>query len=181
MYRMTLVFLYGPVAAGKLTVGRHLARITGFALFHNHLVVDAVGAVFPFASKPFVRLRERFWLETFSEAAAADRSLIFTFAPENTVAADFPQQAQSVVRAGGGEVHFVQLILSDEEQERRISNPSRADHGKLMSLDLLRELRPMFKAADAAMPAPIITVDTGSVQPAEAAQAIADRMAELAR
>ena len=56
---MILVFLYGPVASGKLTIARELAARTGFALFHNHLVVDAVMAVFPFGSESFVRLRER--------------------------------------------------------------------------------------------------------------------------
>ncbi|MFD2498935.1 hypothetical protein ACFSTI_08890 [Rhizorhabdus histidinilytica] len=47
---MQLVFLHGPVAAGKLTVARLVAERTGIALFHNHLVVDAVAAVFPFGS-----------------------------------------------------------------------------------------------------------------------------------
>ena len=178
---MKLVFLYGPVAAGKLTVARDLARLTGFALFHNHLIVDAVAAVFPFPSPAFVRLRERFWLDTFAEAAASARSLIFTFAPENSVAPDFPQRVQSVVREAGGEVHFVKLTLSDEEQERRISNASRAAHGKLVSLDLLRELRPMFKAAEAAMPAPMLTLDTELVAPEAAAQTIANQVAEFSR
>ena len=59
---MQLVFLHGPAAAGKLTVARALAARTGFALFHNHLVVDAVAAVFPFGSAEFRTLRERFWL-----------------------------------------------------------------------------------------------------------------------
>jgi hypothetical protein len=36
---MDLVFLYGPPAAGKFTVGRELAAITGFGLFHNHLTL----------------------------------------------------------------------------------------------------------------------------------------------
>lgn len=172
-YGMKVIFLYGPVAAGKLTVARHLAQITGFALFHNHLIVDAVGAVFPFGSEAFIRLRERFWLETFSEAAATGRSLVFTFAPESTVAPDFPSKAQSTVQAAGGEVLFVQLSVSDHEQERRIADPSRASHGKLMSLTLLRELRPMFKTALAVMPEPVVTIDTDTVLPQDAAQTIA--------
>jgi cytidylate kinase len=39
---MKLLFLYGPAASGKLTIARELTTLTGFALFHNHLVVDAV-------------------------------------------------------------------------------------------------------------------------------------------
>ena len=71
---MKLIFLYGPAASGKLTIARELATLTGFALFHNHLVVDAVAAVFPFGSERFVKLREQFWLAMFHEAAEAGYS-----------------------------------------------------------------------------------------------------------
>ena len=54
----------GYVTPGKLTVARLVAERTGIALFHNHLVVDAVAAVFPFGSPEFIRLREHFWIET---------------------------------------------------------------------------------------------------------------------
>ncbi len=171
---MQLVFLYGPVASGKLTIARALARLTGHALFHNHLVVDAVGAVFPFGSPAFVKLRERFWLEIFSEAAAAQRSLIFTFAPESTVTGDFVAKASAVVEAGGGKIAFVRLTISDAEQERRIANADRAQFGKLVSRDLLAELRPMFRAAEAAMPEPLISIDTERTNPESAAHMIAD-------
>lgn len=170
---MKLIFLYGPAAAGKLTVARHLAQITGFALFHNHLIVDAVGALFPFGSEQFVRLRERFWLEAFAEAAAAGRSLIFTFAPEDSVAPDFPRRVEAAIQSAGGEICFVRLTISDEEQERRIADPSRQAYGKLVSLSLLRELRPRFKAAEAAMPAPLVSIDTDATPPEEAARRIA--------
>ena len=53
---------YGPAVSGKLTIAKELATLTGFSLFHNHLVVDAVAAVFPFGSERFVKLREQFWL-----------------------------------------------------------------------------------------------------------------------
>jgi hypothetical protein len=173
---MQLIFLYGPAASGKLTVARHLAQLTGHALFHNHLIVDAVGAVFPFGSPAFVRLRERFWIDTFAEAVRERRSLIFTFAPEDTVTPDFLPNVISTVEAAGGKVRFVRLTISDEEQERRISNLDRAQYGKLVSLELLRELRPMFKAAEAAMPGPVIAIDTGAMSPESAAKLIADAL-----
>lgn len=173
---MQLIFLYGPVASGKLTIARALARLTGHALFHNHLVVDAVGAVFPFGSPAFVKLRERFWIETFAEAAAAQRSLIFTFAPESTVTGDFVAKASAAVEAGGGKVAFVRLTISDAEQERRIANADRAQFGKLVSREVLAELRPMFRAAEAAMPAPLISIDTEHTRPEHAAKLIAEAM-----
>jgi hypothetical protein len=39
---MRLVYIHGPAASGKLTVGRELQKLSGFALFHNHLVVDTL-------------------------------------------------------------------------------------------------------------------------------------------
>jgi len=173
---MQLVFLYGPVAAGKLTVARRLARLTGHALFHNHLIVDAVGAVFPFGSPAFVKLRERFWVETFAEAASVGCSLIFTYAPESTVTSDFLPRTVAAVEGAGGKVRFVRLTISDEEQERRIANPDRTQHGKLVSLNLLRELRPMFRAAEQLMPEPLISVDTGSMSSERAAETIAEAL-----
>jgi len=172
---MKLIFLYGPAASGKLTIARELAILTGFALFHNHLVVDAVAAVFPFGSERFVKLREQFWLAMFREAAGAGHSLIFTFAPEASVAPDFPDRARQTVEAAGGEIIFVRLTLSRDEQERRIGNPDRAAFGKLRSLDLLRELRDQFTASEAEMPRAAFTLDTGATKPIAASRLIADR------
>ncbi len=174
---MKHVFIYGQAGVGKLTIARELVKRTGMALFHNHLVVDAVGAVFPFGSDAFVRLRERFWLDVFAEAVAADRSLVFTFAPETTVAPDFPQRTQALIEAGGGQIHFVRLTAPDDEQERRITAPSRAAFGKLQSLEVLRALRPQFAAAMALMPEALITIDTAAATPTEAAQLIEQAIA----
>ncbi len=170
---MQLIFLYGQAAVGKLTVARKLAALTGYALFHNHLVVDAVGAVFPFGSSDFVRLRERFWLDVMGAAARDDRSLIFTFAPEPSVAPDFPERVAALVRSCGGETLFVALTLDAMEQERRIANADRRAFGKLASVDLLRQLHADFSRCMAAMPPPLIQIDTGLTRPDEAAARIA--------
>lgn len=170
---MRLIFLYGSPATGKLTIGRLLAQRTGLPLFHNHLVVDAVGAVFPFGTPEFVRLREQFWIETFAAAARINRSLIFTFAPEASVAEDFPRRVSDMVEGLGGEVVYVALTVPDTEQELRIDTQTRAEFGKLRSLDLLRELRPSMRQCEAKMPPPRLSIDTGSTLPEEAAESIA--------
>jgi adenylate kinase family enzyme len=36
----TLVFIVGPPAVGKMTVGYELAQRTGLKLFHNHHTID---------------------------------------------------------------------------------------------------------------------------------------------
>ena len=51
-----LVFLIGPPAVGKMTVGAELARRTGLPLYHNHLSIEAVLPVFEYGSPAFDRL-----------------------------------------------------------------------------------------------------------------------------
>ena len=172
---MQLVFLHGPAAAGKLTVARVLAARTGYALFHNHLVVDAVGAVFPFGSPEFRRLRERFWIETFEAAAREERSLVFTFNPEATVGPTFPQDAATCVERHGGRVRFVALTCPPDELARRVDNTDRSAFGKLRDRELFERLM-----ADGAFDYPPIaselTIDTSGMSPEAAAARIADHL-----
>jgi hypothetical protein len=135
-----LVFLHGRAAAGKLTTARRLSDLVGYPVFHNHLVVDLLTTMFPFGSEPFVLLREQFWLAVFAEAARHNRSLIFTFAPEHTVAAGFPARVRAIIEPHAGTVCFVRLRVSDAEQERRVTGPSRAEFHKLTSVQTLRRL-----------------------------------------
>jgi hypothetical protein len=175
---MKLIFLYGQVASGKLTVAKALAAKTGLALFHNHLIVDAVAAVFPFGSDDFIRLREAFWLETIQTAAALDRSLIFTFAPEPTVTTDFVIRVREAVERHGGEVLFVALQVTLTEQEKRLTSADRRAFGKLRSLELLRELRHDFSSCMDAMPKPRLSIDTGALSPEAAADQIIQAMSK---
>ena len=52
----TLLFIIGPVAVGKMSVGFEVAARTGFRLFHNHLTIEPVVRFFEFGSPPFDRL-----------------------------------------------------------------------------------------------------------------------------
>jgi broad-specificity NMP kinase len=87
---MNLLFLYGPPGVGKLTVARELAARTNYKLFHNHLTVDLVYAVFDFKTRPFIELRDKIWMMVFQKAKEEKvAGLIFTFAPEESVPTDF--------------------------------------------------------------------------------------------
>lgn len=124
-----------------------------------------------------MRLRESFWLQTFTEAARSGRSLIFTFAPEATVDAHFPERVREAIEPFGGSVIFIALNVSREEQERRIADANRLEFGKLRSLDLLRELRDSFEASMRAMPAAEFAIDTQAYNPTAAAERIAAYLA----
>jgi hypothetical protein len=137
------------------------------------LIVDAVLSVFPFGSPEFIRLREAFWLETFETAALSGRSLIFTFAPEPSVASDFPDRAAAVVREHGGEVVFVKLEIDEAEQERRLVNADRSHFMKLRSLDILRQMRTESERCLNKMPDADLTIDVNNASPQLAAEQIA--------
>ncbi len=172
---MEMVFLHGPAASGKLTTARALSAATGFAVFHNHLVVDALLAVFPFGSPEFVRLRDLHWISTFEAAAEANRSFIFTFAPEPTVPSDFVERARAAVVSRGGKVHFVALTVSAAAQEARIENEDRRRYQKLASLETLRRLR-----SDSGV-GPIVPADVSIDTSASPAQETASRIAHALR
>ena len=171
---MDLVFLHGPAAAGKLTIARELGARLNFGVFHNHLIVDALTAVFPFGAAPFVKLRERFWLATFAEAAATHADIVFTFTPEPSVASGFVDRARQVVTDAGGRIHFVRVVVSDAEQERRIEDPSRSEFAKLNDVSTLRRLRARAESVQEDQPPAELVINTDRLAPAESAQLIID-------
>ncbi len=170
---MKLIFIWGPAASGKLTVARALSAQTGITLFHNHLVVDALLEKFQFGDPEFVRLREAMWMTVFDTAARSGQSLVFTFQPEPTVAAGFADRVRAVIEDAGGEVKFVRLTVSRDEQERRMGAESRKEFRKMTSVELLRALHNDFEASEAAMPEADLSIDTERAPPETAAQRIA--------
>ncbi len=164
---------------GKLTVAHELAELTGYRLFHNHLTVDLVSAIFAFGSEPFVLLRERIWLSAFQAAAQHNASLIFTFAPERTVREQFITDTLEVVESAGGKVIFVELTCDPIEIEARIENESRKKYGKLSSLTQYQELQTAGVFAYPELPDSGLTFDTTKLQPKETARLIADKIRQV--
>ena len=177
---MRLIFIYGLPATGKLTVARELSRITGFPVFHNHLVVDLLWSLFEFGSKPFVELREQIWLSVFRQAAENQvPGLIFTFAPESTVRPGFIPGAVKTLADSGSSVDFVELTFPVEELKRRLPDASRQHYKKLSDVAVFDELHAGGAFASLPMPAARVSIDTSVCTPARAALEIA-RGLELA-
>jgi hypothetical protein len=118
----TLVFIIGPPAVGKMTVGVELARRTGLKLFHNHHTIELVLEFFPFGSPPFGRLVRDFRHRIMEEVAASSLpGLIFTY----VWAFDHPAEAPAVAEMAeiftsrGGRVAYVELQATLQERLRR--------------------------------------------------------------
>jgi shikimate kinase len=118
----TLVFIVGPPAVGKMTVGHELALRTGLKLFHNHHTIDLALRFFPFGTPPFHRLVGEFRRRILEEVAASDLpGLIFTYvwAFDDQRDAAAVEEYASPFRKRDGRVVFVELEASQAERLRR--------------------------------------------------------------
>ena len=126
-----LVFLIGPAAVGKMTVGLELSRRTGLRLLHNHMTIDLVLPFFEFGSAPFQRLVTDFRRQIVEEVAASTLpGLLFTY----VWAFDHPEDAVTIegyakpFREQGLPVAFVELDATQDERLRRNRTELRLDH-----------------------------------------------------
>jgi hypothetical protein len=182
----TLLFIVGPPAVGKMTVGHEIALRTGLKLFHNHNTIDLALRFFPYGTPPFQRLVGEFRRRIFEEVAASDLpGLIFTY----VWAFDDPRDAAAVegygspFRTRGGRVLFVELEATQEERLRRnetefrlAEKPFKRDleqsRRQLLELDSRYQLnsRGTFDARP-----DYYRVDNTTLSPAEVAELVIER------
>lgn len=126
-----LVVIFGPSAVGKMTVGRRLAALTGYRLFHNHLTIEPVREVFDHGTPPFARLVLEFRRRVIEEAVAADLpGLIFTCVWDLDDPGDrvYVDTLTGPVHAAGGRVSFVELYADQATRLAREGSPERLEH-----------------------------------------------------
>jgi hypothetical protein len=75
---VTLLFVFGPPAVGKMTVGRAIADAGDFRLFHNHHMLEPLLDVFDYGTPPFNLLLEEFRMRVLEEAARSATDLVYT-------------------------------------------------------------------------------------------------------
>ena len=174
---MRVVILCGLPGVGKLTIAKELARTHGYRVFHNHLVFDAVQALFPFESSTFVELRERLWVELLSRAVREQvGDVIFTIARDGGVDATFVLRLCEALAQLGAEVRCIELSCGEEELDQRVASVERARFGKVHTAEGFRQLQragafPLFS-----MPPGTTTIDTTGLSVPQAAALVAARL-----
>jgi len=171
---MKLVFIYGPPASGKLTVGTELAKLTGFKLFHNHVSIQFVQSIFEFGTKTFWRLTDKYRMEMLEAAAKEGIDTIFTFVYSKDDEDDqFVKQVVQHVRSRGGQVLFVRLYCEREELVKRVKRSQRKRMGKVSTVKMLSDL---FRKYDLNSEIPFrksLSIDTTKRSPRNVAKLIA--------
>ena len=133
----TLIFIIGPQAVGKMTVGQQLSRATGFKFMSNHQTIELLLPIFDYGTPAFARLLFDFRVSIFEEVAASEMSgFIFSCVPDFDSALDRGQTecyAAPFLRRGG-RVLFVELAASletrlerNQTEHRQIHKPSKRD------------------------------------------------------
>jgi hypothetical protein len=123
-----LLFVVGPQAVGKMSVGQAIAERTGLRLFHNHISIEVAVRYFDFGTPAFYRIDGEIRRLVIEEVAASDLpGLIFTFVwafdvPEEQ---DFIDACARPFRERGGRVLFVELEATQAERLKRNEGASR--------------------------------------------------------
>ena len=166
---MRIVVLFGLPGVGKLTIARGLAQLRGYRVFHNHLVFDAVEALFPFGSPPFIELRDRLWLELLSRAIhERGADIIFTIARDRALDADFLTRLVTALSQAGADVCCIELTCRRADLEHRVASAERSHFGKVHSVDRLRQLEAAGAFPLCSMPSGTVSVDTSGMSVEEA-------------
>ena len=167
------IFIYGPPAAGKLTVARCLAAGYGLKVLDNHLTADVAGRLFDFGTEPFGALVRALRWELYRAAAAAGLDVVSTLVYDHATDRPYVHQIVDIFEAEGGRVTFVQLLPPPAVLERRVTEPSRAECDKIRDVRALRhvlgrwDLRTPVKAGD-------LSIDNSDVPPEQVAARIAE-------
>ena len=171
---MAVVFIYGPPAAGKLTVARELANLTGFKLFDNHISIDWVRDIYDFGHPRFLPLVENLRTVVFEEAAREGFGIIMTFAFTGWDSEPEPfARCCKLFGQAGRPVCLVHLTATREKLSERVESEDRVARRKLSSRERLLSL---LRDIDLAKPIPrreSLQIDNSELPPAEAALRIA--------
>jgi hypothetical protein len=136
--------VYGPPAAGKLTVASALADAAGYRLLDNHLTDDLALRLFERGTQPHAQLVTTLRLTLFRAAAAEGVNVVSTFVYAAGVDDDYVKAVTGVIEECGGELCLVQLCPPPEALETRVTLESRAMRQKLRDVAGLRDLLERF-------------------------------------
>lgn len=125
---MKLLFIFGAHAAGKMTVGQAVSRITPMKLFHNHMTIEPVIELFgAYNGAVTERLRQ----VVFEEFAKTDNyGLIFTFIWAFDVPYDeaYVRRLSDMYEAAGAQVDYVELVAPQDVRLVRNRTENRLQH-----------------------------------------------------
>ncbi|AQQ55493.1 DEAD/DEAH box helicase family protein [Planococcus lenghuensis] len=126
---LKFVYLFGPQAVGKMTVGQELSKITDLKLFHNHMTIDLLEPLFGFGSGLW-RLSNLFREEIVTSFAKSNEyGMVFTFVWAFNQQEDWKnvERMCTTFLAQGAQLYFMELEAPVEERLKRNKTPNRLE------------------------------------------------------
>ncbi|MCA1066190.1 AAA family ATPase (plasmid) [Rossellomorea sp. AcN35-11] len=124
------VFIFGPQAVGKMTVGQELSKISELKLFHNHMTIEMLHPLFGFTSEMW-RLATLFRNEIFEAFSKSDAyGLIFTkvWDLSSQQECEGIERLCKIFESKGCDVYFIELEADTEERLMRNKSDHRLEH-----------------------------------------------------
>ena len=179
---MKLLFIFGAHAAGKMTVGQAVSRITPMKLFHNHMTIEPVIELFgTYNGAVTERLRQ----VVFEEFVKTDNyGLIFTFiwAFDHPYDGEYVERVSRLYRDAGAEVDYVELVcpqdvrlIRNRTENRLKEKASKRDVALSESRMLSAESRYRCQSEPGEVPYErYLRIDNTNLSPEAVAEIIAD-------
>ena len=141
-----VIFLYGPVAVGKLTVAKVLSKKLGYKLTHNHQVNDFVEEMFGRGSYTSNSMKEYMRFGVLEHTVMANTNFVTTHCYRHNYVSQTGLTDPQYVRALqkrlvklGAKFYPIHLKATDKELLRRVNMESRKKFRKLVSKKIMKE------------------------------------------
>jgi hypothetical protein len=113
-----LLFVVGPPAVGKMSVGQAITERIGLRLFHNHLSIEIALRYFDYGTPAFRRIDAEIRRRIIEEVAASDLpGLAFTLPGRSTC----PRTRNSSTSTRGRSAHAARACCSLNLKRPRLS------------------------------------------------------------
>ncbi|MCR4280189.1 MAG: AAA family ATPase [Candidatus Komeilibacteria bacterium] len=176
--RTKVIFIFGPMASGKYTIGRRLSKITGYPLWHNHVFTKTATALM--GGKKYSIHDKEFYnqigkLRTFCLQNIADlhEGIIMTgvYAPGS--GDRYVSRLMEINQKGCLDYFFVQLKCPLSKLLDRVTNSSRKRFDRY-KIRTKKELISSLARRDilANLPVKCLVIDTGKTTIVESADRI---------
>jgi shikimate kinase len=142
-----VVFIYGPIAVGKLTVAKILSKKLGYKLAHNHHINDFVQELFERDTYASHAMKDQLRYIVMENMVKAKSSFIathcFSYNFISLAGLSDPKYVKTLEKKLtklGARFYAVHLEASSEELLRRVDQNSRKEFKKLTDKKIMQEL-----------------------------------------
>lgn len=122
---MKLIIIFGPQACGKMTVGKHLSKLTGYKMLHNHISIEVALQYFNWGTEEFGELDSTIRYKIFELLKrSGQEAMIFTFTWGLNLDSDWTY-IKKLINDYSEETYFIELTASLETRLERNEMPDR--------------------------------------------------------